>query len=60
MDTNVSRVPAASIFKVELLPKDEGSKFIRNVDTDLSKYAVLTPQNIVLLILPAVLYTSET
>jgi hypothetical protein len=60
MGTNVSRIPAASIFKLEELPEDEGSRFIRNVDTNVSKYTVMTSQNIKLLILPAVLCTSET
>jgi hypothetical protein len=60
MGTNVSRVPAASVFKVKLFPIDEGSEFIRSVDTNLSKCTILTPQNIELLILHTVLYTSDT
>jgi hypothetical protein len=60
MGTNVSMVSAASIFKVEHLLKDEGRTFTRDVNTNLSTYKVSTPQNTVLLILPPVLYASET
>jgi hypothetical protein len=34
--TNISEDPAASIFRV--YPEDEGSKFLRNVDTILPDY----------------------